>query len=304
MILLKSLTILKQPLRKNKVISSISILFRLIRIRLSMMVTFSALTGYLLTGNSIRDSFFFLFTGLFSLAAGASVLNQVQEFREDALMPRTSVRPIPSGEISLTTSTMIAFFLIGVGAFLLLQNGLIPMILGLLNIVLYNLIYTPLKTRSWLAIIPGAVVGGIPPLIGWTSAGLYIFHPNAIFLFVFVFLWQVPHFWLLMIKYGKEYEFAGFSTITKILKENQIRILVFYWGVVTSIFLLFFPLFGFYLKPVLVSTLILSNLFFIGLFYRFLFREGSSQTIRKAFILINSFALAIFILLIVNALFS
>ncbi len=304
MISQKSSTILKLPLRKSKNKSTISILFRLIRVRLSMMVTFSALTGYLLTESSIGDSFYFLFTGLFSLAAGASVLNQVQELREDALMSRTNARPIPSGEISITKASMIALLLIGGGAILLFQNGWIPVLLGLSNIVLYNLIYTPLKTRSWLAIIPGAMVGGIPPLIGWTSAGLYIFHPNAIFLFLFVFLWQVPHFWLLMIKYGKEYEFAGFSTITSILHEGQIKILVFCWGIVTSIFLLFFPFFGFNLKPALVNILILTNLLFIGLFYRFLFRKGSSQTVRKAFILINSFALVVFVLLIVNALIS
>ena len=178
------------------------------------------------------------------------------------------------------------------------------MILGLLNLVLYNLIYTPLKTRSWLAILPGALVGGVPPLIGWTSAGHYLFHPNAVFLFIFVCLWQVPHFWLLMIKYGKEYELAGFSTISRILSETQIKKVVFFWGVITSGFLMLFPLFGFNLKPFLLGSIIVTNLFFIRLFYRFLFQDRNSQTISRAFILINTYAVAIFILLIVNSLIS
>jgi heme o synthase len=268
------------------------------------MVTFSALTGYFLTGSHPDVALLYLFLGLFLLSSGASVLNQVQESSQDALMKRTALRPIPAGEISMAGALVIAFLLIGGGAWMLRFDGPVPMILGLLNIVFYNLIYTPLKTRSWLAILPGAIVGGVPPLIGWTSTGLDVFHPNAIFLFIFVFLWQVPHFWLLMIKYGKEYEKAGFSSISTFLNENQIKIVVFCWGVVTSVFLMLFPFFGFNLKPYLIATLVLTNLFFIRYFYRFLFRDKRTQSVRNAFILINSYALVIFVLLIVNALIS
>lgn len=277
---------------------------RLIRGRLSLMVTFSALTGYFLTGIAPGVNFIFLFAGLFLLASGASVLNQVQERKQDSLMKRTFTRPIPAGEITPVNAAWIAFLFIGAGAAILLRNGWVPMVLGLLNIVFYNLIYTPLKTRSWLAIIPGALVGGVPPLIGWTSAGYDLFHPHAVFLFIFVCLWQVPHFWLLMIKYGKEYEKAGFSSISKVLNEKQIKSVVFIWGVVTSIFLMSFPIFGFILNPVLLVALIVTNIFFIRYFYRFLFQGKNSQTIRYAFILINSYAMVVFILLIVNALIS
>jgi len=174
------------------------------------------------------------------------------------------------------------------------------MILGLSNIVFYNLIYTPLKTRSWLAIIPGALVGAVPPLIGWTSAGFYIFHPTAIFIASFVFLWQIPHFWLLMIKYGKEYELAGFSSITKKLSESQIKLVIFYWGVITSVFMMLYPFFGFRINPLLVCFLIAINILFVTLFRRFLFRDQSSKTIRKAFILINAYAIIIFLFLVIN----
>lgn len=178
------------------------------------------------------------------------------------------------------------------------------MIIGLLNIVFYNLIYTPLKTRTWLAIIPGAVVGAVPPLMGWSSAGFYVFHPNALFLATFVFLWQIPHFWLLMIKYGKEYELAGFSSISKILNEHQIKSVVFLWGVITSVFLMMFPFFGFNLKPLVLGLLIVLNLYFIRQFYRFLFLDKNSKTIFKAFILINSYAVVVFLLLMINAMIS
>jgi len=281
-----------------------SVVVRLTRIRLSLMVSISAMTGYFLTGSSPTGALMLMFGGVFFLAAGTSVLNQVQECRRDALMKRTAKRPIPSGEISRPVATMISILLIAGGTVMLSLNGWIPMALGLSNIVFYNLIYTPLKSQSWLAIIPGALVGAVPPLIGWTSAGFYIFHPNAQFVAIFVFLWQIPHFWLLMIKYGKEYESAGFSSISKMLNEHQIKLVVFYWGVITSLFLMLFPFFGFSFKPLLISFLIVINFLFVFYFHRFLFREGRSSTIRKAFILINSYAMVIFIFLVINALIS
>lgn len=303
-ILKKLLIISEHRVRKNNLERQISALVRLTRIRLSLMVSLSAVTGYFLTGSSPGGALILLFGGVFLLAAGTSVLNQVQEYRHDALMKRTIKRPIPAGQISRQAATLIALLLIPGGTLLLSQNGWLPMVLGLSNIVFYNLIYTPLKTRSWLAIIPGALVGAVPPLIGWTSAGFNIFHPNILFVAIFMFLWQIPHFWLLMIKYGKEYEAAGFSSISKLLNERQIKLVVFYWGVITSLFLMFFPFFGFSLKPILFVSLMVMNLLFITMFYRFLFRDRSSQTIRKAFILINSYAMAVFLFLVINAMIS
>ena len=289
---------------KNKVNQYISVIVRLTRIRLSLMVSISAMTGYFLTGSAPKGALFLMFCGVFLLAAGTTVLNQVQECRRDALMKRTVNRPIPAGEISRAVATLISVLLILCGTLLLSLNGWLPMVLGLSNVVFYNLIYTPLKSRSWLAIIPGALVGAVPPLIGWTSAGFYIFHPNAMFVAIFVFLWQIPHFWLLMIKYGKEYESAGFSSISKMLNERQIKLVVFYWGVITSLFLMLFPFFGFTFKPLLISFLIGLNFLFVVLFHRFLFRDGNSQTIRKAFILINTYAMLVFLFLVINAFLS
>ncbi len=280
------------------------LLIRLSRIRLSLMVSLSATTGYFLTGSAPEVAVIYLFAGVFFLAAGTTALNQIQESNRDGLMSRTKRRPLPSGEISLLSASVVSGLLLLAGTVMLGLIGWLPMVLGLSNIVFYNLIYTPLKTRSWLAIIPGAVVGGVPPLIGWTSAGYGIFHPHAMFVAIFVFLWQIPHFWLLMIKYGKEYEMAGFSSISKTMNEGQIKSIVFYWGLITSFFLMLFPLFGFSFKPLWLILLVGMNALFILLFHRFLFGEKHSKTIHKAFILINSYALVVFIFLVFNALTS
>ena len=291
-------------MNRNNQYSFFNVLIRLVRIRLSLMVAISAMTGYFLTGTPPQLSLIFLFTGVFFLAAGTSVLNQVQECRLDALMERTKLRPIPAGEISLPAASVITVLFITSGTILLSLNGWLPMLLGLSNIVFYNLIYTPLKTKSWLAIIPGALVGAVPPLIGWTSAGFYVFHPNVLFVAVFVFLWQIPHFWLLLIKYGKEYESAGFASISKILNQRQIKTVVFGWGLVTSLFLMLFPLFGFNLKPILMFSIVILNFLFITMFYRFLFHQKDSLKITNAFILINSYAFVVFIVLIINAMIA
>ena len=148
------LIILRAQLRKSNSAFRISGLFSLIRLPLSLMVTFSALTGYLLTGRELGLSFVYLFSGLFLLSAGASVLNQVQEYKLDALMPRTRRRPLPAGEITPGAATGMALFFILTGSLLLSLNGWIPMFLGLLNILFYNLIYTPLRDRAGLPSFP------------------------------------------------------------------------------------------------------------------------------------------------------
>ncbi len=242
-----------------------------------------------------------MLAGVFVLSSGTSVLNQVQECKRDAVMQRTCRRPIPQGKVSCSHASILAGVLIICGTLFLSANGWIPMVLGLLNVVFYNLVYTPLKIRTWLAIIPGAVVGAVPPLIGWTSAGFYVFHPNALFLSIFVFLWQIPHFWLLMIQYGKEYELAGFRSITGVLNEHQMKLVIFIWGLITSLFLMLFPLFGFRLDPLLIVVGVLVNIFFISQFYRFLFQKMNSNMVRYAFILINSYAFVVFLLLMINA---
>ncbi|HBH50135.1 MAG TPA: hypothetical protein DDX98_15930, partial [Bacteroidales bacterium] len=199
----------------NKVKKYWSIYKKLAKHRLSVLVTFSAAVGYFIAqGRSILELGGAVL-GVYLLSAGASALNQYQERKYDAQMERTNKRPIPAKEISANSALTVALVLILAGSMLLYFNGIIPVVLGLLNIILYNVIYTPLKTRTPFSILPGAVVGAIPPMIGWTSAGLSLFHPTIIYIAVFMFLWQLPHFWLLLIKFGGEYEKAGFSSISR-----------------------------------------------------------------------------------------
>ncbi len=276
---------------------------KLIKFRLSLMVTISAFFGYLLASKGVSIDFLWVFLGVLLMAGGSSGINQYQERHLDAKMTRTQYRPIPSGSIKASNALIISSITALSGFFVLLLTGLIPAILGLLNLIFYNLAYTPLKTKSPLSILPGAVVGAIPPMIGWTAAGGYLFHPNIVYIAIFMFSWQLPHFWLLLIMYGQEYEKAGFSSISKYFNQNQIKYLVFAWTLITSVFIFLFPLFDIILPSGLTIALILINLSFIFIFYKLIFGNSDKQRVRTAFAAINSYMLLVLIIFILNLVF-
>ncbi len=277
-------------------VSKFKAIISLYRLGLSAMVAFSAMVGYCFSGNFEPLSFFLMATGVFLMAGGTSALNQIQECRKDALMNRTSLRPLVTGMLSKKAALGISLFGIISGLMVLLTTSVIAPLLGLLNIVLYNLIYTPLKTKTSLSIIPGALVGSIPPLMGWSAAGELLSTPAVWFIAVFIFLWQLPHFWLLLMQYGKEYQKAGFKVLPPKLSHSKVRTIVFVWTTITSGFLFLFPWFGINMNTTQEWSLVLLNLLFILLFYHLLF--GAESSPRKAYIALNSYMAVIFLFLI------
>jgi protoheme IX farnesyltransferase len=185
------------------------------KIRLTAMVLITAAVGFVLGSPGPLDyarlGWTILGTGL--AAAGASALNQLLEIRRDAMMRRTRGRPLPSGQISALHATLfaVATSLAGVAILNELVNPLTAF-LGLANILIYALVYTPLKPRTSLCTLVGAVCGALPPIMGWTAAcgeiGL-----GGLLLGMILFLWQIPHFlalaWLLRDDYAK----AGFRML-------------------------------------------------------------------------------------------
>lgn len=276
----------------------------LTKYKLSLAVALSSVTGYFLYSNNTDQSLLFVATGVFLLSSGAAALNQYTERKTDSLMERTGDRPLPSHRITESSALLISFVLMTSGCIILLFNGPVPFFLGILNVILYNLIYTRLKRKTILAIIPGALVGAIPPMIGFSSAGGNLVHPYILAFSGFMFLWQLPHFWLLIIKYGKEYNAAGFATISDWLSEREIRMLVFFWVLFsTSLLLLFFVVADTPPYAIFVPVILL-NILFIILFYRLLFITESEGEIRGAFIVINLFSLALMILIIGASIFN
>lgn len=268
----------------------------LIKLRLSLGVTLSAVTGFFLGKNTFDNELFVLIPGVFLLSSGSAALNQYAERIQDSMMDRTKNRPLPSKKISEKSGLYISILLLCTGNILLLISGIIPVALGILNIVLYNCLYTSLKRRTVLAIVPGALVGAVVPLIGYTSAGILSLNRYIIIFSIFMFLWQFPHFWLILIRYGNEYRSAGFPTILNYLTEKKVKYMIFIWILFTTGFLLLAGS-GFFDWEVRLMLIIL-NFIFILLFYRILFLKNSSENIRYAFILINSYSFLVMMIII------
>lgn len=147
------------------------------------------------------------------VAAGGAAFNQVAERDLDALMIRTRSRPLPLGGISPGTAQLFATVL-SVAGLAVLAFGANPLsaVVALATLVIYAWIYTPLKRRTSLAVLVGAVPGALPPVIGWTAAtgALTV---EAWLLFGIVFAWQLPHFHSLAWLYRDDYARAGFKVL-------------------------------------------------------------------------------------------
>jgi protoheme IX farnesyltransferase len=274
----------------------------LTKYKLSAAVTLSAVTGYFLSGNKIEGPFFLVAAGVFFLSSGSAAMNQYTESVTDSIMKRTSERPIPSKKIPGKNALLVSVFFFAAGSTLLLLTGLLPFLLGALNAFLYNVVYTRLKKITPLSIIPGALVGAIPPLIGFTASGASYLNTGILGFSLFMFLWQLPHFWLIIIKYGEEYNAAGFATIAKYLNDKQIRNLIFIWVLFSTCLIFLFFIISDIPGKALPAMFLLLNVTFILLFHRLLFASKYEGQIRGAFILINSFSLLIMFLFIAASL--
>lgn len=276
----------------------------LLKIRLSLAVTFSAVTGFLLYDNHPGGEIFYTIAGVFLLSSGAATLNQYAERHADALMNRTMHRPIPGYHIAPQNALLIAFFLLVTGSLILLITGYVPAILGLFTVFLYNIVYTSLKKVSWYAVVPGALVGAIPPLIGFTAAGGKGPDAGIILFCSFMFLWQLPHFWLIIMRYRNDYYKAGFKMLPEKIDDRLTKNLVFFWVTVTSLLLAIFSFKELIFDRIISLILIPMNICFILLFYRVLFIPGKTKEnrgVKIAFILINAFSLAVMLLFIANS---
>jgi protoheme IX farnesyltransferase len=181
--------------------------------------------------------------GVFFLAGGAGALNQVQERDLDARMIRTARRPIPSGRMRTRTALAVAVAWIATGAAFLASNP-VALALGLFTVIWYNGVYTPLKRVSAFAAIPGGVVGSVPPMIGWTAAGGAALDPRILAVAFFFFVWQVPHFWLLLLRIGDDYVRAGLPTLTRVFTRRQFSRIIFVWMIATAVACVSMPMFG------------------------------------------------------------
>lgn len=213
--------------------------------KITSFVTVTTAFGYIAASSKIDLMIVPVLLGVLFLAFGSAALNHYQEKDFDSKMNRTKGRPIPSGRISPVNVSKISLVLILLGSVILITwTNLLTLSLGLLNLIWYNSIYTLLKRKTPFAIVPGSLVGAIPPAIGWTSAGGSLLDPQIIIIAFFFFIWQIPHFWLLLLVMDKDYQQAGFPTLTQIFNHVQLSRITFIWIISTAVTGLMIPLFG------------------------------------------------------------
>ena len=285
--------------RANNISTIIEILSELTKFRITFFVAITTIVGYLIHNGGFDLNLVLPTFGVLILACGASALNEWQERNYDSQMKRTKSRPIPSGRITANNAFVISMLFIIIGSALLALDSINVMLLGLFTLIWYNAVYTPLKQKTAIAIIPGSLVGALPPLIGWVASGGSIFDPKILVLSSFMFIWQIPHFWLLLLMYDDQYKEAGFPTLSKMFTSNQITKITFMWISILVVSSLMF-----YLSEISIS--ILSNVF-LGLaglltllFSWSVIKANKKEIFGKKFLLINAYVLSVLIVISVE----
>lgn len=227
------------------VLRNLGVFLEIIKFRITSLVTFTTGLGYILAADKISFGLFYPITGIFLLACAASALNHYQERETDSLMKRTVRRPIPSGRVKPGTVLVISGVIFFAGAAeLLLATNIITLGIGLTAFLWYNGVYTPLKKKTAWAIIPGSLVGALPPIAGWTAAGGSLGDPRIYIIALYFFVWQIPHFWLLLMLYADDYRSGGFPTLNEIFTTAQLKRITFSWLVATVMIAMSIPMFG------------------------------------------------------------
>jgi protoheme IX farnesyltransferase len=191
--------------------------------RLNVLVVATSAAGYYLGARTGTDPLAMASAvgGTALVAGGAAVLNQVYERDTDALMRRTRMRPLPDGRVPPTDATLFGLALSAAGLGLLATRAnLLAASLAIATLVIYLTVYTPMKRRTPLATLVGAVPGALPPLIGWTASHGAI-SMGGVALFAIVFFWQIPHFMAIAWLYRDDYGKAGFPMLPVVEPEGR-----------------------------------------------------------------------------------
>ena len=211
---------LEAPLQIN-IMTKIKAFVSLMKLRLSSLVVLSAFFGFFMAKGDLNSlAMYSLLLGGLLITGSSNGLNQLLEIKTDSMMSRTKSRPLPVQIISKTETIIFCIIIGALGLFLLYTINYKSMLLGLFSMVVYVLIYTPLKQKSAIAVFVGAIPGSIPPLLGYVAVSNdFGLEPGV--LFMLQFFWQFPHFWALAWKLDEDYKKAGFRLLPSIEKNKK-----------------------------------------------------------------------------------
>ena len=275
------------------------------KLKIMIPVSLTGFTGYFAFNPHFSSGVFILSFGVLMMAIAASALNQIQEVELDQKMTRTCKRPLPSERITINQALLFFLFNLIIGASAIYYAGnLKALIIGFLTLIWYNGVYTYSKRMTAFAIVPGALTGALPPLIGWVAAGGGVWEKPIVFIQFLIFIGQIPHFWLLILKYGEEYKHAGLPSLTDIFNGIQIKWLTFSWvaaSVVAALFLCYFEIIK---NPVIIVILIVISGYIIWQFLDLLKNQADNMNYKRYSIFLDSYFLLVLLLLISDKIIS
>jgi len=258
----------------------------LLKFHLCAYIALSAVFGHVMANRKISKESFFLGLCVFLLACGSAVLNNIQDREFDSFFERTCNRTLPRKKVPIRHAAGMAIMLILGGlSGVFSAFGLIPALAGAAALISYNGLYTPLKKRSLLAILPGSLCGMLPPLIGWTAAGGHPLDSRILLLMLVFGLWQIPHFFIILIKNGgASPNNQSFPSFSKIFSETEIKLQALIWTSLYSLSILLFAMNGFLNAPAFVSMSFINAMVIIALVAAAMFKKS---TLPSAFAAIN-----------------
>ena len=211
---------LETPLQVN-IMTKLKAFISLMKLRLSSLVVLSAFFGFFIAKGDLNSlAMYSLLLGGLLITGSSNGFNQLLEIKTDALMSRTKDRPLPVSIISKIEAIIFCMMTGALGLFLLYTINYKSMLLGLFSMIVYVLIYTPLKHKSAIAVFVGAIPGSIPPLLGYIAVtNEFGLEPGV--LFMLQFFWQFPHFWALAWKLDEDYRKAGFRLLPSVEKDKK-----------------------------------------------------------------------------------
>jgi protoheme IX farnesyltransferase len=275
------------------------------KLKIMIPVSLTGFTGYFAFNPHFTSGVFILSFGVLMMAIAASALNQIQEVELDQKMTRTCKRPLPSERITINQALLFFLFNLIIGALAIYYAGnLKALIIGFLTLIWYNGVYTYSKRMTAFAVVPGALTGALPPLIGWVAAGGGVWEKPIVFIQFLIFIGQIPHFWLLILKYGEEYKHAGLPSLTDIFNGIQIKWLTFSWvaaSVVAALFLCYFEIIK---NPVIIVILIVFSGYIIWQFLDLLKNQADNMNYKRYSIFLDSYFLLVLLLLISDKIIS
>ncbi len=244
-------------------------------VNLLILMTTSA--GYYLGGRGAFQAagLFHTLIGTLLVASGTATLNQYMERAYDAQMRRTALRPLVSGRVSPREALSFGLLLsLAGGLYLLFTVNRLAAALAVSTLLSYLLVYTPLKRKTSLCTLLGAIPGAMPTLIGWAGAANGLSR-EAWFLFTILFLWQFPHFLAIALMYREDYAHAGFKMLPGFDADGRFTRAEIIGCTVLLILVTMFPLSG-HVAPLYLIAMASAGLFF--LYYGARLAESASRS--------------------------